>query len=54
MTPSMRPSQGLTGLAGGDHLNFTMRVGGRMMNPVEWWDRRWRADRIERKLQEAR
>jgi murein DD-endopeptidase MepM/ murein hydrolase activator NlpD len=45
---------GMTGLAGGDHLHFTMLVGGRMVNPVEWWDRHWIADRIERKLQEAR
>ena len=27
-----------TGLAGGDHLHFTLLVGGRMVNPVEWWD----------------
>jgi murein DD-endopeptidase MepM/ murein hydrolase activator NlpD len=43
-----------TGLAGGDHLHFTMLVGGRMVNPVEWWDPHWIADRVERKLQEAR
>ena len=30
-----------TGLAGGDHLHFTMLVGGRMVNPVEWWDPHW-------------
>lgn len=43
-----------TGLAGGDHLHFTQLVGGRMVNPVEWWDGHWIADRIERKLNEAR
>ena len=43
-----------TGLAGGDHLHFTMLVGGRMVNPVEWWDPHWIADRVERKLKEAR
>ena len=32
---------GMTGLAGGDHLHFTMLVGGRMVNPVEWWDPHW-------------
>jgi len=42
-----------TGLAGGDHLHFTMLVGGRMVNPVEWWDAHWIADRVERKLKEA-
>jgi len=44
----------MTGLAGGDHLHFTMLVGGQMVNPVEWWDRHWIADRVDRKLQEAR
>jgi murein DD-endopeptidase MepM/ murein hydrolase activator NlpD len=43
-----------TGLAGGDHLHFTMLVGGRMVTPVEWWDPHWMADRVERKLKEAR
>jgi murein DD-endopeptidase MepM/ murein hydrolase activator NlpD len=44
---------GLTGMAGGDHLHFTMLVGGQMVNPVEWWDPHWIADRIERKLTES-
>ena len=43
-----------TGLAGGDHLHFTVLVGGRMVTPVEWWDPHWIADRVERKLREAR
>jgi len=41
---------GMTGLAGGDHLHFTMLVNGRMVNPVEWWDSHWIQDRILRKL----
>jgi murein DD-endopeptidase MepM/ murein hydrolase activator NlpD len=45
---------GMTGLAGGDHLHFTTLVGGRMVTPVEWWDRHWIEDRVERKLKEAR
>ena len=45
---------GMTGLAGGDHLHFTMLVGGRMVNPVEWWDAHWIADRVQRKLNESR
>ena len=45
---------GITGLAGGDHLHFTMLVNGRMVNPVEWWDEHWIEDRILRKLREAR
>jgi murein DD-endopeptidase MepM/ murein hydrolase activator NlpD len=41
---------GETGLAGGDHLHFTMLVNGRMVNPVEWWDPHWIEDRVDRKL----
>jgi murein DD-endopeptidase MepM/ murein hydrolase activator NlpD len=41
---------GMTGLAAGDHLHFTMLVGGRAVNPVEWWDPHWIQDRVERKL----
>jgi murein DD-endopeptidase MepM/ murein hydrolase activator NlpD len=44
---------GMTGLAGGDHLHFTMLVNGRMVNPVEWWDPHWIEDRVQRKLGEA-
>jgi murein DD-endopeptidase MepM/ murein hydrolase activator NlpD len=44
---------GMTGLAGGDHLHFTMLVGGRPVNPVEWWDAHWVQDRVERKLRES-
>ncbi len=43
---------GMTGLAGGDHLHFTMLVNGQMVNPIEWWDPHWIADRITRKLNE--
>jgi len=41
---------GMTGLAEGDHLHFTMLVNGKMVNPVEWWDPHWIQDRILRKL----
>jgi hypothetical protein len=44
---------GMTGLAGGDHLHFTMLVGGHPVNPVEWWDAHWIQDRVERKLMES-
>lgn len=44
---------GRTGLAAGDHLHFTMLVAGRPVNPIEWWDPHWIADRIDRKLVEA-
>lgn len=45
---------GMTGLAGGDHLHFTMLVDGQMVSPVEWWDPHWIEDRVLRKLREAR
>ena len=45
---------GMTGMAGGDHLHFTMLVAGRMVNPVEWWDSHWIEDRILRKLRDVR
>jgi murein DD-endopeptidase MepM/ murein hydrolase activator NlpD len=44
---------GSTGLAGGDHLHFAVLVAGRPVNPAEWWDPRWIADRVDRKLVEA-
>jgi hypothetical protein len=44
---------GTTGLAGGDHLHFTMLLNGQMINPVEWWDAHWIEDRILRKLRSA-
>ena len=44
---------GSTGLAGGDHLHFTMLVGGVQVNPVEWWDPHWMEDRVFRKIREA-
>jgi murein DD-endopeptidase MepM/ murein hydrolase activator NlpD len=44
---------GMTGLAGGDHLHFTMLVNGQPVNPVEWWDTKWTQDRVFRKITEA-
>ena len=41
---------GMTGLAGGDHLHFTMLLHGRPATPMEWWDPHWIDDRIARKL----
>jgi hypothetical protein len=37
---------GATGLAGGDHLHFTMQVDGVQVNPIEWWDPHWVKDRV--------
>ena len=41
---------GATGLAGGDHLHFTMLLQGLPVNPNEWWDAHWIDDRLVRKL----
>ena len=44
---------GQTGLAGGDHLHFTMLLQGHPVTPVEWWDPHWIEDRVLRKLREV-
>jgi len=44
---------GMTGLAGGDHLHFTMLVGGQQVTPVDWWSTQWMQDRVLRKIREA-
>lgn len=44
---------GQTGLAGGDHLHFSILCGGRFVNPVEWWDPHWIQDNVDKKLKEA-
>ena len=41
---------GTTGLAGGDHLHFSMQVDGVQITPVEWWDEHWIHDRILSKI----
>ena len=37
---------GATGLAGGDHLHFSVLIHGIQVNPLEWWDRRWIQNQI--------
>ncbi|HVW11757.1 MAG TPA: M23 family metallopeptidase [Bryobacteraceae bacterium] len=41
---------GSTGLAGGDHLHFTMQIDGVQVNSVEWWDPHWVKDRVLSKM----
>jgi murein DD-endopeptidase MepM/ murein hydrolase activator NlpD len=41
---------GETGMAGGDHLHFSMQVDGVQVNPIEWWDEHWIKDRILSKM----
>jgi murein DD-endopeptidase MepM/ murein hydrolase activator NlpD len=45
---------GMTGLAGGDHLHFTMLVGGEQVTPVDWWSQQWIQDRVLRKIEAAK
>jgi murein DD-endopeptidase MepM/ murein hydrolase activator NlpD len=44
---------GATGLAGGDHLHFSMMLQGMPVNPREWWDGHWIEDRLKLKLGDA-
>ena len=41
---------GETGLAGGDHLHFTILIHGLAVDPREWWDAHWLTDRLDLKL----
>ena len=41
---------GDTGLAGGDHLHFSIMVHGIHVDPVEWWDAHWIHDHVEARL----
>jgi murein DD-endopeptidase MepM/ murein hydrolase activator NlpD len=44
---------GATGLAGGDHLHFTMLLGGNAITPIDWWSSQWVQDRVLRKFTDA-
>lgn len=41
---------GLTGLAAGDHLHFSLLLHGVQINPLEWWDPDWVKSRISERL----
>ena len=41
---------GETGLAGGDHLHFSIMLYGVHVDPVEWWDGKWIQDHVTAKL----
>jgi hypothetical protein len=41
---------GETGLAGGDHLHYTVLLQGLPVDPVQWWDAHWIRDRLSNKL----
>jgi murein DD-endopeptidase MepM/ murein hydrolase activator NlpD len=44
---------GSTGMAGGDHLHFSIMVQGKFVNPLEWWDPHWIKDQVDRQLASA-
>jgi murein DD-endopeptidase MepM/ murein hydrolase activator NlpD len=41
---------GTTGLAGGDHLHFSIISDGQFVNPLEWWDPHWIENNINKKM----
>lgn len=45
---------GKTGMAGGDHLHFSMLVNGVFVTPKEWWDQQWIDVTIDGPLQDVR
>ena len=42
---------GSSGMAGGDHLHFSMLVHNTFVNPIEWWDEKWIEHNISSKLE---
>lgn len=45
---------GTSGMAGGDHLHFSILVNGVFVTPVEWWDDHWIKDNILLFLQDSK
>lgn len=44
---------GRTGLAGGDHLHFSVLVHNTFVNPIEWWDAHWIKNNILSKIESS-
>jgi murein DD-endopeptidase MepM/ murein hydrolase activator NlpD len=42
---------GQTGLAGGDHIHFSMQLDGVQIDPREWWDAHWIKDHIAKRVE---
>ena len=45
---------GFTGMAGGDHLHFSMILQGEFVDPREWWDPQWHRDQLQGPLSRVR
>ena len=44
---------GVSGLAGGDHLHFSIIIHNTFVNPIEWWDASWIENNILTKIDSA-
>jgi murein DD-endopeptidase MepM/ murein hydrolase activator NlpD len=42
---------GNSGLAGGDHLHFSILISGTFVDPLEWWDASWIHNNITNKIE---
>jgi murein DD-endopeptidase MepM/ murein hydrolase activator NlpD len=42
---------GQTGLAGGDHIHFSMQLEGVQIDPKEWWDGHWINDHVRKRVE---
>ena len=45
---------GSTGMAGGDHLHFSMLINDTFVNPVEWWDNKWIQNNVQSKIEQVK
>jgi murein DD-endopeptidase MepM/ murein hydrolase activator NlpD len=41
---------GTTGMAGGDHVHFSMQLEGVQIDPKEWWDAHWIQDHVAKRV----
>lgn len=41
---------GMTGMAAGDHIHFSMQLDGVQIDPKEWWDPHWIKDHIAKRV----
>jgi murein DD-endopeptidase MepM/ murein hydrolase activator NlpD len=41
---------GMTGMAGGDHIHFSMQLDGVQIDPKEWWDAHWIKDHVAKRV----
>lgn len=44
-------TSGQTGMAGGDHIHFSMQLDGVQIDPREWWDGHWIKDHVARRVE---